>query len=192
MNDNLPVLFESGVASYFRDFGHRLAREVPHQAWVMISLAQFISPQLVVAELQLPNQDLAPIGELPESQGALNYDFAVARSEIDMRTWKSRTPGWNRGTPTLPQTLETLAEVAVIAEFKIASSTSTTTDALVFDLKKMRAVIRLMAENGFKSFPACYFVVLDPDATLDIDGAAVAAQIGWPEVAPFPKILVGP
>ena len=59
MTKNLPASFEKGVAAYFRDFGHRQAREVPHQAWLLISVAQFISPQLVVAELQLPNQDLA-------------------------------------------------------------------------------------------------------------------------------------
>jgi hypothetical protein len=192
MADNLAALFEAGVAYYFREFGHREAREVPHQAWLMISIAQFISPQLIVAELQLPNQDLASLGELPESLGALNFDFAVTRSELDMRTWKSRTPGWNRGVPSLPQTLQTLAEVAVIAEFKIAKSTSTTTNSLIRDLKKLRAAIRFLAHHGCESFPACYFVIHDPYRILDIDSATESTRAGWPVIAPFPKVLAGP
>jgi hypothetical protein len=192
MSDDLPTLFESGVAYYFREFGHRRSREVPHQTWLMMSVARFISPQLIVAELQLPNQDLASLGELPASLGALNFDFAVTRSEIDMRTWKSRTPGWNRGVPTLPQTLQTLAEVAVIAEFKIAKSTSTTTESLSRDLKKLRATIRFLDHHGCTSFPSCYYVIHDSDRILDIDSATELVRVGWPEIAPFPKILAGP
>ena len=59
-----------------------------------MSVAQYISPQLVVAELLLPNRDLASLAELAGSNdGALNLDVVVAQKEIDMRTWKTRTPG---------------------------------------------------------------------------------------------------
>ena len=34
MDDKFHALFESGVAQYFRNFGHRQSREVPHQAWL--------------------------------------------------------------------------------------------------------------------------------------------------------------
>ena len=192
MADDIPALFESGIDHYFRKFGHRESREVPHQAWLMGSVSQFISPQLVVAELQLPNRDLAPHIDIPVTEGAFNFDFAVTRSEIDMRTWKTRTPGWNNGISSVQQTLETLAEVDVIAEFKIAKSKSTKTDKLIKDINKLRSVLHFLEQHNFKEFPSCYFVVLDPERILDIRGAEESTRACWPDFAPFPKLLVGP
>ncbi len=191
MNKDLPSLFESGVADYFKEFRHRRSREVPHQSWLMTSVSRFIDPQLVVAELQLPNQDLAAFGGIKPTLGALNFDFAVTRSEIDMRTWKSRTPGWNRGVPTLPQTLQTLGEVAVLAEFKVAQSTSSKTQSLVDDLKKLTSAIRFLEHHGSHSYPATYLIVLDPDRILDINLAIQTASANWPACAPLPRILSG-
>jgi len=130
MSIDAAAAFEAGVTQYFADFGHRIAREIAHQAWLLISVSKFLNPQLVVAELDVPNRDLSPFGDITLSRGALGFDFAITRSEIDLRTWKTRTPGWNSGVSTTPQTLERLREVDVLAEFKIAESTSTTSTAL--------------------------------------------------------------
>ena len=193
MDDKFHALFESGVAQYFRNFGHRQSREVPHQAWLLMSVSQYIPPPLVVAELQLPSKDLAHLGGLERSKdGALNFDFAVARKEIDMRTWKTRTPGWNRGVSTIDQTLETLESITVIAEFKIAASTKTDLKSLVTDLKKLLAVNRLLEVHDVNSFPQSYLVVLDPDGKLDVNLASETVREQWPRDAPAPKILVGP
>ena len=109
-----------------------------------------------------------------------------------MRTWKTRTPGWNRGVPTIDQTLETLESIAVIAEFKIAASTKTDLNSLVTDLKKLLAVNRLLEVHGVNSFPQSYLVVLDPDGKLDVELATETVREQWPKNAPDPKILVGP
>ena len=70
--DNYATPSESGIAHYFEEFGHRLARETTHQAWLLISVSKFINPQLVVAELNVPLEDaqrshkrfLAPLFDL--------------------------------------------------------------------------------------------------------------------------------
>lgn len=192
MGVEVPALFECGVSDYFRDFGHRLARESPHQAWLLVSVSRLIPAQLLVAELQVPNQDLRPFGELRDSNGAVNFDFAVTRSEIDLRTWKSRTIGWNRGTPTFPTTLETLKQTEVLAEFKLAGSTSTTRRALVHDIRKLSCAIRFLEAQGCNQYPSCFYILLDPDRRLRVDRALELANSEWPDFAPFPKILLGP
>ena len=108
LDRGIPTLFEAGVADYFCHFGHRQARESPHQAWLLMSVAKHVSPNLIVAELQVANQDLRPFGKLRDTNGAVNFDFAITRSEVDLRTWKSQTTGWNRDTSTAPKTLSTL------------------------------------------------------------------------------------
>ena len=192
MINNSHELFEIGVADYFRKFGHREAREKAHQAWLLISVAKHIDPQLVVAELPLPNPDLNPFGALRPSGGGVSFDFAITRSEIDVRTWKTRTPGWNRGLSTVPQTLETPNEVSVLAELKISKSTSTKVESLNYDLLKLRCAIRFMEHNNCKSYPRCYFVVLDPDRKFDTNAVIESIQADWPSCAPLPKILTGP
>jgi hypothetical protein len=193
MSSDTPAsAFESGVAKYFKEFTHRLARETAHQAWIYTSVANFIDPQLVVAELNVPNQDVSPFANVKPSRGAIGFDFAVTRSEIDLRTWKARTPGWNEGVPTYAQTLETLQEVEVLAEFKIAASTSTNTSALVTDLEKLRGIIGFLAHHGCKSFPSCFLVVFDPRRVLHVQKAIDTVTPHWPSYTPFPKVLVGP
>ena len=188
----ISSLFERGVADYFRDFGYRKAREAPHQAWLLISLSKYISPKLVIGELQVPNQDLRPFVELKDTGGAVNFDFGISRSEIDLRTWKSRTPGWNQGVSTVPQTLSTLNEIQVLAELKLAASTSTTRKALVHDIRKMAAAVRFMEHNSCDQIPRCYFILLDPERKFDIDRLKLETAKDWPSAAPFPSIIVGP
>ena len=188
--DNSAAVFESGVAQYFKEFSHRLARETTHQAWLLTSVSKLIDPQLVVAELNVPNRDLSPFAEIEPSRGAISFDFAITRSEIDLRTWKARTPGWNAGETTAPQTLETLREVAVLAEFKIAESSSTKTSALVTDLEKLRGAIGFMAHHGCATFPSCFLLVLDPHRVLDTRKAIEAVAPNWPACTSFPKVLV--
>jgi len=190
--DSTPKAFESGVAQYFIDFNHRLARETAHQAWLYASVAKLIDPQFLVAELNVPNQDISPFANITASRGGSGFDFAVTRSEIDLRTWKSRTPGWNSGIPTTPQTLETLQEVVVLAEFKIAESTSTNNSALIADLEKMRGVAGFLAHHGCTSFPSCYLVVFDPHKRLHPTQALQTIIPSWPSGAPIPSVLVGP
>ncbi len=185
-------LFEAGIAEYFQQFGHRRAREVPHQSWLLMTMAKLIDPQLVIAELTLPRQDLSPFGEISVTKGAINFDFAVSRSEIDLRTWKSRTPGWGSGTPTSPRTLETLKEVDVLAEFKITESSYTSGRSLTTDLEKLRSAIGFMDYHGCDSFPDCFLIVLDRDRVLDIESAVSRVAPRWPVCAPFPKVIVGP
>jgi hypothetical protein len=92
------ALFESGVADCFKAFGHRRARERPHRAWLLNCASRRIDPQLVVAELTVPNRDLSRFAAIRGSlEGGVNFDFAVTRSEIDLRAWKTRTPGWKTG-----------------------------------------------------------------------------------------------
>lgn len=193
MNDeppnSAPAMFESGVADYFRTFGHRQARERCHQAWLLYSVAKYIPPQLVVAELTLPNQDVSRFGGLAATSGAMNFDFAVTRSEIDLRTWKTRTAGWKTGTATIPKTLETLKEVVVLAELKIAESTSTNHHSLARDIHKLACAVRFLLHHHCTTLPACYFVVLDPRRALDLATAMESTHRSWPKDAPFPKIL---
>lgn len=181
--------FERGVADYFAEFGHRQARELPHQTWLLISVARYISPQLIVAELQLPNRDLAELAGLRSSAGALNFDFAITRAEIDLRTWKRRTPDWMRGASTVAQSLENLREVAVLAEFKIADSSSTSTESLIVDIRKLSGAVRFLEQHRVETYPACYLVVLDPDRELDIDHAIASTRSSWPSCTDFPKVL---
>ena len=47
----ISSLFERGVADYFRDFGYRKAREAPHQAWLLSSLAFNIVIEIHFAEV---------------------------------------------------------------------------------------------------------------------------------------------
>jgi hypothetical protein len=191
-SDNTASAFESGVAQYFKEFSHRRARETAHQAWLYTSVAKLIDPQLVVAELNVPNRDLSPFANIEPSRGAIGFDFAVTRSEIDLRTWKTRTPGWDEGVPTYPQTLETLQEVEILAEFKIADSTSTSTSTLVTDLEKLRGAIGFLAHHGCKSIPSCYLLILDPRRVLHVEKAIDTVALNWPACTPFPKVLVGP
>lgn len=189
---NYASLFEKGVKEYFRDFGHRQARESPHQAWLLISVAKHIPAQFIVAELQVPNQDLSEFVRLKNTNGAVNFDFAVSRSEIDLRTWKSQTDGWKNGAKTVPQTRKTLESIEILAEFKIAGSTSTTRSALVHDIRKLAAAIQFMNHNDCTRLPMCYFIVLDPDRRINVETLAKLASKDWPQFAPFPKIIVGP
>lgn len=191
-SEEMPRSFEAGVADYFAEFGHRQARETSHQTWLLISVAKYIQPQLVVAELALPNQDIGPFGDLKASRGGLSFDFAISRSEIDLRTWRTRTPGWKHGATTIPQTLQTLNEIVVLAELKIAKSTSTNDRALLKDLQKLTAAILFMKHHRCPKIPACYFVVLDPDRTLNVPRAIEPLRKSWPKDTPFPKILLGP
>lgn len=191
-SNKIHSLFERGVDDYFRDFGHRKAREAPHQAWLLISVSKYISSKLVIGELQVPNQDLRPFVELKDTDGAVNFDFGISRSEIDLRTWKSRTPGWKDGVSTVPQTFRTLNEIQVLAELKLAASTSTTRKALIHDIRKMAAAIRFMEHNNCDQIPKCFFVILDPDRKFDIDQLKLDSAPDWPSTAPFPKIIVGP
>ena len=192
MPSDIPTLFESGVADYFRDFGHRLAREPVHQAWLLMSVSKYIAPQLLVGELQVPNQDLRPFGKLKDTRGAVNFDFAVTRSEIDLRTWKSQTPGWNRDKPTFEKTLQTLTATDVLAEMKIAGSTSTSNRSLMHDVRKMACAIRFLESQDYTQYPICYMIVHDLDRRLGIDQAMELVASEWPNFAPFPKILLGP
>ena len=185
-------LFERGVDDYFRDFGHRKAREAPHQAWLLISVSKYISPKLVIGELQVPNQDLRPFVELKDTEGAVNFDFAISRSEIDLRTWKSQTPGWKQGVSTVPRTLSTLNEIQVLAELKLAASTSTTRKALIHDIRKMAAAVRFMEHNNCEQIPRCYLIILDPDRKFDTDQLKLKTEQDWPSSVPFPSIIVGP
>ena len=190
--DTTASAFESGVAQFFNEFSHRLARETAHQAWLYASVAKLIDPQLLVAELNVPNQDLNSFANIKPSRGALGFDFSVTQSEIDLRTWKSRTPGWNNGTPTTPQTLETLREVAILAEFKIADSTSTNNSALITDLETLRGAVGFLAHHGCTSFPSCYLIVLDPRRLLHAERALETIVPRWPSGVPIPTVLVGP
>ena len=192
MPGDIANSFEVGVTDYFRDFGHRLAREPVHQAWLLMSVSNYISPSLLVAELQVPNQDLRPFGELKDTLGAVNFDFAVTRSEIDLRTWKSQTPGWNRDNPTFAQTLQTLSQTDVLAEMKIAGSTSTTPQSLIHDVRKLSCAIRFLESQNSNHYPSCYYVIHDPERRLRVDQAMELVKPEWPDIAPFPKILLGP
>lgn len=191
-HSDFPTAFESGVANYFEQFGHRQAREVVHQSWLLSSVARHIDPQLVVGELMFPNRDLTPFAQLELTDGAIRFDFAITNTEIDLRHWKVRTPGSTRGVATTPQTLETLKEAAVLAEFKIASSSSTSTRKLITDLEKLKSAIGFMAHHGCTNFPACFLILLDPDRVLNVDRAIEAVKPTWPACTPFPKVLVGP
>ena len=192
MNSSVSELFELGVADYFRNFGHRDARESPHQAWLLMSVAKYISPQLLVAELQVANQDLRPFGKLKDTSGSVNFDFAVTRSEINLRSWKSQTKGWKQGNPTNSQTLATLQQTDVLAELKIANSSSSTADKLVHDLVKLSCAMQFLNFNSCDQFPACYFIILDPDRRPAVSRAVDKARSNWPESVPFPKVLIGP
>ena len=190
--DNSAAQFEFGVAQYFKDFSHRLARETTHQSWLLTSVSKLIDPQLVVAELNVPNKDLSPFAKIDPSSGAIAFDFAITRSEIDLRTWKARTPGWKAGETTAPQTLETLREVAVLAEFKIAESSSTNTSALITDLEKLRGAVEFMAHHNCETFPSCFLIVLDPHRVLKTRKAIESVAPHWPACTSLPKVLVGP
>ncbi|QDU96486.1 hypothetical protein [Lignipirellula cremea] len=192
MSQTPAELFECGVRDYFRDFGHRQAREAPHQTWLTICVSKYINPQLIVAELQAPCHDVGVFGGMDPSKGALNFDFAITRAEMDLRTWKTRTPGWRSGVSTCMQTLTTLNNVAVLAELKIAKSTSTKTASLAKDLHKLTGAVRFLESQGCHAFPDCYFVILDPERVLDIVRATKIVQDDWPVDKPFPKLLVGP
>jgi len=185
-------LFESGVSDYFRDFGHRKAREAPHQSWLLMSVAKHVSPKMLIGELQVPNHDLRPFVELKDTDGAVNFDFAISRSEIDLRTWKSQTPGWKQGVSTVANTKRTLDEIMVLAEFKIAQSTSTTRKALIHDIRKMAAAIRFMEHHQCEHFPDCYFLILDPERKIDTARIVSETETEWPSAVPFPKLMVGP
>jgi hypothetical protein len=189
---DLPAAFESGVSDYFDRFSHRLAREVVHQSWLLGSAARLIDPQLVVAELMFPNHDLSPFAQLKPSRGAIRFDFAVTNTQIDLRHWKVRTPDWIRGVATAPQTLEALQQAALLAEFKLASSSSTSTSKLITDLEKLKSAIGFMAHHGCTNFPACFLILLDPDRVLKVERAIEAVKPTWPTCTPFPKVLVGP
>ena len=188
----ISSLFERGVNDYLLDFGHRKSREAPHQAWLLISVSKYSAPKLVIGELQVPNQDLRPFVELKDTEGAVNFDFAISRSQIDLRTWKSRTPGWKNGVSTVPQTLSTLNEIQILAELKLAESTSTTRKALIHDIRKMAAAIRFMEHHNCDQIPRCFFIILDPEQKFDIDRLKSDAEPDWPSIAPFPSIIVGP
>lgn len=190
--ETFASLFESGVSRYFQEFGHRQAREIPHQAWLLISVSNVIDPQLLVAELTLPRMDLLPFADIGASKGAVNFDFAVSRSQIDLRTWRTRTPDWKSGASTHAQTLETLREVVVLAEFKVAESSYAKPHTLARDLEKLRGVIGFMHHHGCSYFPSCYLIVLDQDRTLDTQKAIKSVAPNWPSFTPFPKVLVGP
>jgi len=191
--DDYAALFELGVADYFTAFGHRFARERPHQAWLLNCVSRRIDPQLVVAELTVPNQDLSRFAAIEgSSEGGANFDFAITWSEIDLRTWKTRTPGWKSGESTVPNTLDTLRDVAVLAEFKVSESTSTNVSALRKDLEKLRAAIGFMVHHDCKSLPACFLVVFDSQRVLDTRKAVESVASNWPPCAALPKILVGP
>lgn len=191
-HSDFPAEFESGVAKYFEQFSHRRAREVVHQSWLLGTIARLVDPQLVVGELIFPNRDLSPFAEVKLTDGAIRFDFAITDTEIDLRHWKLRTPGWNRGMSTTPQTLNTLKEVAVLAEFKIADSSSTSTSKLITDLEKIKGAVSLMAHHGCTTFPACFLVVLDRGRELDVEKAIKTVMPTWPVCTPFPKVLVGP
>ena len=90
----ISSLFERGVADYFRDFGYRKAREAPHQAWLLISLSKYISPKLVIGELQVPNQDLRPFVELKDTGGAVNFDFGISQDSICPSSRRKNFPMW--------------------------------------------------------------------------------------------------
>ena len=192
MIHDIPKLFKSGVSDYFRDFGHRLAREPVHQAWLLMSVSKYISPQLLVSELQVPNQDLRPFGQLRDTLGAVNFDFAVTRKEIDLRTWKSQTPGWNHGNSTFTKTLLTLTQTEVLAELKIAGSTSTTSRSLIHDVRKLSCAIRFLESQNIRQFPTCYLIIHDPERRLPIEQAMQMVKLEWPAFTPFPQILLGP
>ncbi len=189
---NLAASFEKGVDCYFKDFGHRLAREAPHQAWLLMSVAKFISPQLIVAELQTPQQDLAHLVNLAGTRGAYNYDFAITRSEIDLRTWKYRTPGWKSGVSSLPQTLETLSQLAVVAEFKVAASSSTSLGAIRRDIRKLTALYHFLQQQNVQTTPTCYMVIFDAERRINAERLIRDADEGWLNGAPKPTILLGP
>ena len=192
MARKIPALFKTGVKDYFADFGHRLAREPVHQAWLLMSVCKYISPKLLVGELQVPNQDLRPFGKLKDTLGAVNFDFAVTRSEIDLRTWKSQSPGWNRDTPTFEKTLQTLTQTDVLAEMKIAGSKSTSNRSLIYDVRKMSCAIRFLESQNCSRYPACYIIIHDPQRRLRVDQAMQVAELDWPDCTPFPEILLGP
>lgn len=185
-------MFEQGVRDYFAEFGHRQAREITQQAWLAVCLAKYISPQLVIAEFNLPVSDLAPESGLAESNGAISFDFAIARSEIDCRTWKIRTPGWGKGVATTPQTLESLKEITVLAEMKIADSTATGSRSLERDLRKLLGAVQFLRRQGIDPLPACYLVVVDRRRNLKPQAALDAVKPDWPEGVPLPTIMVGP
>lgn len=184
--------FEKGVYGYFAQFGHRQAREITQQAWLTVCLAKYISPQLVIAEFNLPVRDLAPESGLAESNGAISFDFAIARSEIDCRTWKTRTPGWGKGVSTTPQTLESLKEISVLAEMKIADSTATGTRSLERDLRKLLGAVQFLRRQGIDQLPACYLVVVDRHRKLKPQAALDAVKPDWPDTVPLPTIMIGP
>lgn len=194
MKRDASAAFATGVRRYFADFGHRTAREIAHQTWLLISVSRYVDPQLIVSELDVPNRDLRPFGNIRSSNGALGFDFAITRSEIDLRPWKARTPGWHTGAPTTCQTLERLREVSVLAEMKIAGSTSTTTAALEADLEKLRAAILFMDHHRLELLPACFLVVLDPQGRLDLQVRRAIDSVTprWPKRFPFPTVLIGP
>ncbi|MFN3168151.1 MAG: hypothetical protein ACE37H_13905 [Phycisphaeraceae bacterium] len=190
--DNLPQLFELGVKNYFKNFGHRLAREITHQGWLAHCLSQVIDPQLVVSELNAPNRDLSPFANIKSTGGAVSFDFAITRSQIDLRTWKSRTPGWNRGELTTPHTLETLSQVAVLAELKVMDSSSTTTAKIGIDIQKLLAATKFLQHHGCMDLPACFMIVFDPNKLLADGGLLLQLNANGQWGGPGLKVLIGP
>jgi len=180
-------LFESGVSDYFRDFQHRKARERVHQAWLLMSVARYIQPRFVVAELQVSRKVLRPFADLGENDSAVNFDFAVSRSEIDLRQWMTKS----KEVPnTATQTLRTLGEVSVLAELKIGDSTDHKKIAKDFD--KLAGAIGFMENENCTQIPSCYVILLDPNRQINMDKLNEIAWNSWSEIATRPKLLVSP
>lgn len=183
---------EAGVNEFFQQFGHRCAREISMQPWLVISLARHFKPSLVVAELNVRARDIAFESGTERRDGAASFDIAITQSEIDLRLWKSRTPGWKHGNCSKDQTYETLSDVLVLAEFKVVGSSTGGNNSLRQDLRKLRGAMTFLAERGHDALPACYLVLLDPDRRADITTLHEETLDDWPERAPLPRILLGP
>ena len=185
-----PSLFETGVSDYFRDFGHRSARERPNQAWLLMSVARHIPARNLVAELQVSRRDLRPFAELGDKNSAVNFDFAVSRSEINLRQWKTQSNDQKGEIETVTQTQKTLQEIAVLAELKMGDSAKTR--EITEDFKKMAGAIGFLISKNHKQLPRCYFILFDPARKINMDRVVKIASAEWPDTAPFPKILIGP
>lgn len=184
------ALFEAGVSDYFRNFGHRQARERPHQAWLLMSVAKHIPPPHVIAELQVSRRDLRPFADLEDKDSAVNFDFAISRSEIDLRQWRTQLKGSRSDRVNKPQTQKTLEEIAVLAELKMGDSTEY--KKISDDFQKLAGAMGYLLDNNYTRFPTCYFILFDPHRRINIDRVNEFSRTSWPQEVPPPKILIGP
>ena len=188
---NVVKAFEEGVAEYFKECGHILAHEKPHQLWLGIVLARHIPMHRILSEFDVAKKDVVVGTSIKPTRGVVSFDLCVTKKKlIDDRKFWTRT-GLGKTDNTKKATLGSLRRMSIIAELKTHSSATTVT-GLKNDLLKMCGAMKFIKKHRAVKFPRCYLVVFDPDRTLNVSRALDAVLKQWPDGVHKPKVLVGP